>query len=150
MPAFATALRFGQRVELLVLDRIHVQDPKACIIQGSFSPFDIYIPETHTRVEVKSDQKSMNTGNYLIEVHHYGKPSALLTTEADIWALYDGSQLVWVKPSKIKDTILKNGYRQRTLIGDGDKVPKRCYLIPKDDINQIADYIEEIDEHKYK
>lgn len=148
MPNFRNALKLGQKVELFVLNRIQAQYPKACIIQGSFAPFDIYIPETHTRVEVKSDQKSQYTGNILIEVYHFGKPSAILATEADKWVFYDGKKLIWVNPLSIKDLILKNGYKQQTLTGEGDNIPKRCYLVPKQDIVEISDYVEIVHENK--
>lgn len=146
-PTFNKALLQGKQVEQLVLDRVRENDPFAIIIDGKFPQFDIYSPSTNTRIEVKSDLKSQETKNFLIEVHHYGKASALLISEADIWVFYDGQYLIWVKPSKIKNVILEKGLPQRTLVGDGDTVPKRCYLVPTKDIIEIAERMESIHEN---
>ena len=107
MPVFNDALRMGKDIENKVLDRIREHDPFAIIIKGNFPQFDIYSPSTNTRIEVKSDLQSQDTNNFLIEVFHYGKRSALLVTEADIWVFYTGFHLVWVKPEAIKNLILE-------------------------------------------
>tara|TARA_R100001082_G_C4303274_1_gene133397 strand:- start:3 stop:449 length:447 start_codon:yes stop_codon:yes gene_type:complete len=146
MPNFQDSLEYGSEVEKLVLDRVRESDPFALLIKGKFPKFDIYCPSSNTRIEVKSDQQSNHTGNFLIEVYMYHKPSALLVTEADIWVFYDGSNLIWVNPNDIKDHILEKGYPQRTLTGKGDTTSKRCYLIPVSAIYQISTKMESINE----
>jgi|TARA_R110000765_G_scaffold89818_2_gene171177 hypothetical protein len=142
MPAFNEALLYGKKVEQLVLDRVRETDPFTLPIPGKFHQFDLYSPMTNTRIEVKSDLKSQETGNFLIEVYMYGKKSALLSTEADIWVFYNGENLIWVLPESIKDLIIENGYQQRVITGKGDTVPKRCYLIPVQEIYSISTKME--------
>lgn len=133
-----------------MLDRIRETDPHALPIMGKFSQFDLYSPSTNTRIEVKSDFKSQETNNFIIEVYMYGKKSGLLVTEADIWVFYDEYSLVWVKPNKIKDLILENGYQQRVITSKNDNVPKRCYLVPIREIMQIASRVESVNENNNK
>jgi hypothetical protein len=138
MAEFKEALYHGNTVEKIFLNRLQKKYPKAMLISGCFKDFDIYVPETDIKYEIKSDIKSNETGNYLIEVEHYGKPSALLTTKADYWIIYDQENWVCVKPDELKDLILLNGYRQVKTTGTGDTHHKLCYLINKDDIKAIS------------
>ncbi len=148
MPTFNKALLYGKKVEKLVLKRVRESDPYALLIPGKFKQFDLYSPSSNTRVEIKSDIKSQETNNFLIEVYMYGKRSALLSTEADIWVLYDSINLIWVLPSDIKDLILERGYQQRLITGKGDETAKRCYLIPTQEIYSIATKVESLNENK--
>lgn len=148
MPDFHESLMMGKKVEQMFLLRLKRKYNNPIIIEGSFKPFDIYVPDNHKRWEVKSDMKSNYTGNYLIEVEHYGKPSALMTTEAEYWVLYDSCDWVVCSPIKIKDLILSNNYRLITTIGKGDDYAKKCYLIPKKDIQVIANQIVPCEEHE--
>ena len=138
MPEFKEALKRRHMVEEIFLKRLKNKYPKSILIEGYFKDFDIYVPETDTKYEIKSDIKSNETGNYLIEVEHYGKPSALLTTKADYWIIYDQENWVCVKPNELKDLILLNGYRQVKTTGTGDTHYKLCYLINRDDIKAIS------------
>jgi len=79
-------------------------------------------------------------------VYMYGKPSALLSTEADIWCFFDNLNLIWVKPTRIKDLILEKGYTQRVITGKGDTKSKRCYLIPTKEIYSISNKVESVHE----
>tara|TARA_R100000995_G_scaffold84368_2_gene62823 strand:- start:1551 stop:2000 length:450 start_codon:yes stop_codon:yes gene_type:complete len=148
MPTFKEALLSGKRIEQLVLDRVREQDPFTLPIPGKFKQFDLYSPSTNTRIEVKSDQKSQHTNNFLIETYMYHKPSGILSTEADIWVFYDGNNLIWVIPERIKNLILEKGYQQRLITGKGDTEAKRCYLIPTQEIYAIANKVESVDENK--
>ena len=148
MPTFNKALLYGKKVEKLVLKRVRESDPYALLIPGKFKQFDLYSPSSNTRVEIKSDIKSQETNNFLIEVYMYGERSALLSTEADIWVLYDSINLIWVLPSDIKDLILERGYQQRLITGKGDETAKRCYLIPTQEIYSIATKVESLNENK--
>ena len=68
MPEFEEALKHGNIVEKIFLTRLKNKYPKSILIEGFFKDFDIYVPETDTKYEIKSDIKSNETGNYLIEV----------------------------------------------------------------------------------
>ena len=137
MANFEKSLEIGKRIESIVLNRVRESDPFALIIRGKFKQFDIYSPSTNTRIEVKSDIQSQHTNNFLIEVYMYGKPSALLSTEADIWCFFDN-----------KDLILQEGYQQRVITGKGDTKSKRCYLIPTKEIYLIANKVESVHEEE--
>ena len=69
MPTFNEALLYGKKVEKLVLERVRESDPYALLIPGKFKQFDLYSPSSNTRVEIKSDIKSQETNNFLIEVY---------------------------------------------------------------------------------
>ena len=141
MQTFKEDLAYGKEVEKTVLSMIQKKYPLAFMIEGKFSPYDIFIPEISTSVEVKADQKSKFTGNLVIEVAMYGKPSALMTTLADYWVIYTGNEYIWIKPINLKKMIILEALNQRTFVGKGDTEPKRAYL-PK--IEQVKKYAERI------
>ena len=59
-------------------------------------------------VEVKSDEKSKYTNNIVIEIEFNSKPSALSTTKAKYWVIYDGYNYNWFLTEKIKECIKDN------------------------------------------
>lgn len=56
--AFRRDLKIGQELEQKVLKNIQEKYPSAVLIPGKFKPFDIYVPETGHKIEVKADYKS--------------------------------------------------------------------------------------------
>jgi hypothetical protein len=74
------------------------------------------------------------TGNIVIEVEMYGKPSALSKTKAKYWAIVDGFRIIWIKPIEIYRFIELNRYERITFKGDGDNVKKFAYLVPRDNL----------------
>ena len=74
MSTFHRDLDQGKKVEDIVLAKIHEKYPLATKLEGKVKPYDIYIPELNIYVEVKSDKKSQETGNIVIEVEMYDKP----------------------------------------------------------------------------
>ena len=86
---FKEDLLVGQEVEALVLERIKKKYPKAYSIEGYCKEYDIWIPELNYGIEVKQDAKSNYTGNIVIEIEMFNKPSALITTKAKYWVFYD-------------------------------------------------------------
>ncbi len=128
--AFQKDLKIGQELELKVLNKINQKYPSAVLIPGKFKPYDIYIPESNLKVEVKADYKSQETGNIIIEVLMYDKPSALLSTEADYWIIYTGKEYLWTTPKKIIQCIIINNIRCQEILGDGDTQVKLACLIP--------------------
>ena len=129
--SFYEDLDAGIAIELEVLNMIQKKYPKAYKIDGRFSGYDLFVPELNIGVEVKSDQKSLYTGNIVIEVEFNGKPSALSVTTAKYWVIYDGLSYNWFLVERIKDCIKENKLRVAKFIGNGDTKIKKAYLIKK-------------------
>ena len=129
--SFDTDLAIGHKSEERVLRIIQRRYPEAHRIQGKHSAFDILVPELSISVEVKGDYRSQDTGNIVVEVNHpIGKPSGLLVTTADYWVHDTGKELIWIKPEKIKDCIIKHNYPYKDFTGGDDRHAKRVYLVP--------------------
>tara|TARA_R110000824_G_scaffold313164_1_gene500022 strand:- start:423 stop:1034 length:612 start_codon:yes stop_codon:yes gene_type:complete len=146
---FKEALKKGKETEKEILSLIQYKYPDAFIIDGYKKEYDIYIPKIKKSVEVKQDYKSEHTGNYVIEVFMFGKPSGLLSSTADFWVFSDGEKYTWTTRDIIKDKILMEGYRQVTFTGKGDNAPKQAYLVPKkaiEDTSLMIKYIGKLNE----
>ena len=129
---FETALIAGQKSEEIVLDIIQKEYPSAFIKSGYHKEYDINIPEASQTVEVKQDFKSQYTGNIVVEIEMYGKPSGLSTTTADWWAIHiSPEELIWITPETIKAMLLIEEFDTVEFIGKGDDTSKIAYLIPK-------------------
>ena len=135
---FDESLDIGKQYEDIVLNMIQHKYPKAYKIEGYYKDFDIFIPELGVGVEVKSDQKSQYTGNIVIEIEYNGKPSALSTTKAAYWVVYDGESFVWFTPGKIQSCIDENNLTVAKFKGRGDHHFKKAYLIKKDLLYRYA------------
>ncbi len=135
---FNESLQEGKITEKYVLKGIKKKYPKAYMVKGYCKEHDIVIPELAQTVEVKQDQKSNYTGNYVIEVFMFGKPSGLLSSTATYWVFSDGEKLTWTTRDIIKDKILLEGYKLVTFTGKGDTEPKKAYLVPKEAIESTA------------
>ena len=129
---FYRDLARGKMLEEEVLAMIKPKYPNAYIKEGYYKEWDIFVPEVNVGIEVKSDEKSKFTGNIVIEVEFDGKPSALSTTKADYWVIYDGYQFNWFTPYRIKQCIEENNLRVARFIGKGDDKYKLAYLIKKE------------------
>lgn len=136
MQTFARDLEAGNSVENIVLNMIKPKYPCATLINGYFQDYDIWIPELYKSVEVKSDQKSQHTGNILIEVEMFDKPSALFHTKADYWVIFDGFDFLWTTPKKIFECIIFNKLQYAEFVGRGDTASKKAFLIKKDLLSQ--------------
>ena len=130
MSNFKESLKDGQKSEQAILSIIQKKYPTAEMMQGYYKYYDIFIPEKNLGVEVKRDEKSKYTGNFVVEVEFNGYPSALSTTRADYWVFYDGESYIWIEPSKLK-SIVHNFGQIREFVGKGDTKPKKAHLIPK-------------------
>tara|TARA_R110002074_G_scaffold8763_3_gene35589 strand:- start:4583 stop:5008 length:426 start_codon:yes stop_codon:yes gene_type:complete len=140
--SFKEDLKAGKEIEEYVLSIIQEKYPKAKIMEGYFKEYDIMIPEIDKTVEVKSDVKSLYTGNYVVELAFDGKPSALSTTTADYWVFYDSECLIWITPEKIWKAV--KGLSVTTFVGKGDTKSKNAYLCPKEYIRMFANFIKPI------
>jgi len=132
MNTFTEDLKVGKLYENIVLNKIKEKYPKAYIIDGYCKDWDIYIPELNFGVEVKSDKKSLHTGNIVIEIEMNGKPSALATSKSKWWVIYDGKKYNWFNINNIKKCILDNKLKYVQFIGKGDTKSKKAYLIKKE------------------
>ena len=139
---FKNDLKIGKSVEEKILNKIKKKYPKAYIVEGYFKDYDISVPETSFGIEVKYDEKSKETGNYVIEVEFNGKPSALSTTKAEYWVICDEESESWIKPSKIKESVKNLPIRE--FIGKGDTKSKKAYLCPKQLIKNNAEVVYEV------
>tara|TARA_R110000782_G_scaffold202865_1_gene291328 strand:- start:338 stop:763 length:426 start_codon:yes stop_codon:yes gene_type:complete len=128
---FKKDLKRGKVHEKFVLNKIKSKYKKAFIKDGYCKEYDIYVPEMNFGVEVKSDEKSKYTNNIVIEIEFNEKPSALSTTKAKYWVIYDGYNYNWFLTDKIKDCIKDNKLKCVEFIGNGDTKSKKAYLIKK-------------------
>ena len=125
-------LKRGKHHENVVLNYIKAKYKNAYIKDGYYKEYDIFIPEVNFGVEVKSDEKSKYTNNIVIEIEFNNKPSALMTTKAKFWVIYDGYSYNWFLTDKIKDCIKDNNLMYAEFIGKGDTKSKKAYLIKKE------------------
>lgn len=131
MNTFHKDLARGMEVEQKVCTMLQRTYPCATLVKA-FKGYDIWIPEISKSVEVKYDPMSNKTGNIVVEIFMYNKPSALLTTTADFWIFHDDIEFVSIQPKKIIECILLNELPLRSFIGNGDSVAKKAYLVPKE------------------
>ena len=129
---FKIDLKRGKHHENVVLNYIKAKYKNAYIKDGYYKEYDIFIPEVNFGVEVKSDEKSKYTNNIVIEIEFNNKPSALMTTKAKFWVIYDGYSYNWFLTDKIKDCIKDNNLMYAEFIGKGDTKSKKAYLIKKE------------------
>ena len=129
---FNRDLKRGKYHENVILEVIQKKYPKAFIKDGYCKEYDIFIPELKIGVEVKSDEKSKFTGNIVIEIEFNNRPSALSTSKAKYWVIFDGYDYHWFLKDKIKDCILENKLKWVEFIGKGDTKSKKAYLIKKE------------------
>ena len=140
MSSFRSDLAAGLHVEALVLGVLQRKYPCATMV-AAYKGYDIWVPETHKSIEVKYDPMSNQTGNFVIEVEFNGRASALLTTTADYWILYDDRVFTWITPRRLLECVILNNVPLREFIGDGDTVPKRAYLVKKELLYMYAEKI---------
>lgn len=128
---FKNDLQRGISIENKLLNLIKNKYPSASLID-KYKGYDIWIPETKKSIEVKYDPMSNDTGNIVIEIEMFNKPSALMATEADYWVFYDDIKFVCIKPKDIIHCIFLNKLIYKQFVGNGDSVSKKAFLVPKD------------------
>jgi hypothetical protein len=126
---FKRDLEIGESIEFKVLGMLKKIYPKAYKKEGYFKGWDIFIPEINEGVEVKSDQKSLQTGNLVVEIEFNGMPSALSTTKSTIWVFYTGKKYIFTTPERIRHIIKNNKLSSVVFTAKGDYSPKKAYLI---------------------
>ena len=134
---FRRDLKDGKEVEKKYLHMIKSMFPDAYIVDGYCKEWDIYVPSEKIGFEIKSDKKSIETGNIVVEIEFNGKPSALSTSNA-LWRTFDtGKESFKVKLSRLKTLV--NDYNPVEFIGRGDIKMKKAYLIPVEEIRNISE-----------
>ena len=133
---FKDSLSIGHKSEDAVCKNIQKKYPKAYVVEGYCKGYDIYVPETNKKVEVKQDKKSNFTGNIVVEVEFNGKPSALSTTTADYWVFDDGEIYIWTTPRTLR--LLIKSMNPVIFVGNGDNKKKKAYLVKKNIIVATA------------
>ena len=128
---FKRDLKIGKYHEQVILNYIKTKYKNSYIQDGYFKDYDIFVPEMNFGIEVKSDEKSKYTNNIVIEIEFNNKPSALTTTKAKYWVIYDGYKYNWFLTENIKKCILENNLKYVEFIGKGDTKSKKAYLIKK-------------------
>lgn len=129
---FKRDLKIGKYHEQVILNYIQTKYKDSYIQDGYFKDYDIFVPEMNFGIEVKSDEKSKYTNNIVIEIEFNNKPSALTTTKAKYWVIYDGYKYNWFLTENIKKCILENNLMYVEFIGKGDTKSKKAYLIKKE------------------
>ena len=142
---FHKDLQRGRKIEEYILKRLQKKYPCSVLIDGKFKDYDLFIPEKDKKIEIKGDYRSCETGNIIIELMMFNKPSALLTTTADYWVIFTGEKCLWITPLKIIECIITNNISSRTLTGQGDTTSKIACLIPIETFKKYCFKIEAIE-----
>lgn len=116
--------------------------PSASLIH-KYKGYDVWVPELSKSVEVKYDPMSNNTGNIVIEIEMFGKPSGLMSTTADYWVFHDDIDFVIMKPMDIVNCIFLNKLKFVEFVGTGDTASKKAFLVPKQSLFSHGKKIEE-------
>lgn len=128
----------GHDAEELVLALIQDKYPQAHRMEDYHPEFDIYVPETKTRIEVKHDLKSEETGNYFIETKYNNKDSGINTSQADFWVIVDKKHIVWIETEVLKALI--KAEPEETYPAKGKDGERTGILIPKTKLIGPAGY----------
>jgi hypothetical protein len=136
MPEYQVSKKIGDIGELEILKRLKKKYSNAYIDNKgkANSDWDIFIPEINAGVEVKMDYESRHTGNLVVEVLMFDRPSALSKTKAKYWVFITGERYIWITPLEIYRFIELQGYSRVTFVGNGDTEKKKAYLIKHDEL----------------
>jgi len=138
---FFKDLERGKDIENIVLEILKIKYPCSVIVD-KFKGYDIWVPEKHYGIEVKYDPMSNETGNFLIEIEFNNKPSALITTSAHFWVIYDDFKFLFIEPMKIIQCIFLNKLQFAEFTGKGDDCAKKAFLIKKNLLYKYGKLIE--------
>lgn len=127
----------GDRVEEEWLEKLHGIFQQAHKTFGPDSRFDLSVPELDTRIEIKLDAKSKDTGNIVIEYHH-NKPSGILTSEAGIWLFTTGDEDIWITKKNVQKMILVEKLSPVMIHGPEDRYPKAVFLAPIETVRRYS------------
>ena len=129
---FQEDLKMGQEYEIKALQYLKYDTYE--IKKGYFKEYDIIL-DNITKIEVKAEKLAGITGNIAIEYSCSGRPSGILTTEADLWVhfiVFDAYEECYCIP--IQD--LRNIVRNCRSVRGGDGMRANMYLVNKSLIQQ--------------
>lgn len=132
---FDNDLQDGISAENLMLRIIRKKYPKAIRIKSYFKKFDIFVPETSQKFEIKYDRVSELTGNIAIEFEYDGKPSGIKTSEADYFIFVTNRKAFIIKTDKLKKLIIETEMFLKVVKG-GDNNKSKMYLIRINDFEK--------------
>ena len=95
------------------------------------APYDLLLIG---RIEVKTDRKFVKTGNVAVEVSYHGEASGIVTTTATWWAFVLADEVVIVRASVLRETVLSGGHRE---VSAGDGGAARVRLVPVDELRRL-------------
>ena len=101
-PSFDEAYKSGSEAEDEVLEIIQKKYPRAHRTKGYFKEYDIYVPETDDKIEVKRDKCAVETGNFFVETMYDDKPSGIETTESSFWVWVDNELTIWIRTEALR------------------------------------------------
>lgn len=138
MTKFDTSLNIGKLREAELIAFFQSLGHKPIAIPGKFTGFDFFLANTKEGYEVKQDWKAHYSGNLVVEIEMYGKPSGLMGTTADWWIFDTKSEFIFIMPKRLKDLIVEQNPPLRSFIGKGDNQLKKAYLIPVESVKKYA------------
>jgi hypothetical protein len=128
---FHADLQTGQRGEARVLSLLRQAGFK-CEQRGGYWPeYDLIAA---AKIEVKTDNRAIETGKLFIETRHNGRPSGLAITQADSHVFVIGHDVLFIATTKLRE--LAPRYPERIF-----KLPdciKAGRLIPLSVLRQCA------------
>jgi len=139
---FVADLRYGEQVEdrvALAMAGMHhgvAERPK-----GKFSAYDIRMNDG-TTIEVKSDRRAGDTGNFFVEFQCSKKPSGLDVSTATYWVLHDAANDAFYKVPRAELRALCVGTRQ---MNAGNGWRSRGHLLP---VSAVGAYRAALDENR--
>ena len=138
MTEFDTSLDIGKQREDQLIAFFQSLGHKPIAIPGKFTGFDFFLANTKEGYEVKQDWKAHYTGNLVVEIEMFGKPSGLMATTANWWIFDTKTEFIFISPRKLKDLIVSLNPTLRIFTGKGDTQPKKAYLIPVETIKKYS------------
>ncbi|WP_456867060.1 hypothetical protein [Galbibacter sp. BG1] len=135
MQDFFKDLKYGEQFEKLILKKVQKKYPNAHKIEGNHKEYDILINDKIS-LEVKVDNKAIETNNILIESECNGKPSGITTTKASHWVFITHQKVIWVETIKLKKLLKK--YKDSYYTIQGDWQAKRGYFLPHNELLDIS------------
>ena len=139
--SFSEDLKRGKEAENRLIELGKKLGYQAVPIDGKFAGYDFFIAETKKAYEVKYDPMSQKTGNVVVEIEMYGRPSGLMTTIADYWIFDLVDVILTIQPQDLMCCIIQTQPPLAEFVGPGDDSPKKAYLIKKEVLKRFANKI---------
>lgn len=133
---FHDDLSFGKKYEYKLLEMLGDWDEAQIgTDDDQDANYDVKIikDEEEATYEVKADRYGLKTGNFCIEYRNRNKPSGILKSKADFYAIYlvdDSKEELYLIPlSVLKSSLEGNSFKSRLL---GYMKQSTCMMIPVD------------------